>query len=249
MAFFFLSCFLTTSLIGYFFGLFVTSYWNNKSRPRYLLISQNIYISAFILLSCITSIYFDDSNDLLSLINYHCITFCIVASAYAYDINFLLKNKIHFLDPEIMHHIVGWIGLCYMICMEIGGGMTVRLLCDGFTTLTLQIMDKCEFGYQNKYLWMLKHLEIIFWIQFFLIRIEWYNYICIQSLLQCGHSDWNHIIFKLFVTSWWIFANIYHYIMFRDDFLPKPKVKQWFKSHLLFLTLASVFCITFWIYT
>ena len=231
-------CFITSSLIGYIVGRLVKSHYTKHNRPQYLKLSHNMYVSITILLSCIFAMFMDNNQDLLSLINYHCFTFCLVGSAYLYDLNFLLEMH----SSDIIHHIVGWIGLCFMIIMEIGGGFIVRLLIDGFTTLIAQIQDYQDDNYNNNKFKIIPSniLNKLYWSFFIIIRIEWYNFICFQAFLQCDNNKNNQLIFKYFIVIWCLFANYYHYQLFLTGFWFNVTIKHWFKKHYFFTGLCII---------
>merc|ERR1712228_31783 len=122
---------------------------------------------------------------------------------------------------------MGWLGLCVMTMMNIGGGMTCRLLFDGLTTLICQIQD--TFGID------LNHL---YWTLFIVIRIEWYNFVSFRALYQCNWHEYG-FYFQFFIIAWIIFANYYHYQLFRDGFMYNITVKRWFLDNY-FVTICVV---------
>lgn len=214
---FFMICFLFSSLTGSGIAL-LSKYWLEYKDQT---LSQNIFICMLVILSCMVSSFMDNA-DLLSMNMSHCVSFCFVGFMYCYDLMFVNILK----SADIPHHIIGWLGLFAMLFLDIGGGMTCRLLFDGLTSLIIQIQDKFCID-----------LNYFYWISFVVIRIEWYNFVLMRALYQSYKKE---IYFQYFIIVWIAFANYYHYNLFKQGFLYNVTIKRWFLRHRFLTTCAVI---------
>ena len=173
--------------------------WNDYTK---LILKIERLMSYIILLSCLLSFIYDDvvfnmsCNKLMNVTNMQILLFIFVLFDYSFD--FALA-KIDF--ENLIHHFFGWIGIVLFSgpSWNIGGGIITLLLFDIITTVVWNI------GLTAAYK--------LYWIIFFVVRIIWYNYVCITSY-KCIQE--NFVWFKYAVFVWQIFANIYHVNMIKD---------------------------------
>lgn len=203
--------------------------------------------SLVVLLLCVYSLLYEDiplsslsaerersaSSVLLLMTPLQTIILILVASVFTFEVGLHIrltcqpKHIQRFQEARtnvnkmIIHHVLGWIGIAYMIHIGYGGGLMVRLLLDVITDFFAEACGELNARLKNF------TGDKIYWIVFILVRMVWYPYVLSNAIYACYTLPLSASGATLYQTQflwfcmlcvWFIFSTIYHITWIKNDF-------------------------------
>jgi len=155
---------------------------------------------------CTLSIVYEE-YDLLALTGLQAMILTIVACVFAVELGETARRNCYDV-ADVYHHILGILGIVYLICNQTCGGMMIRLLLD----ITTHWMSALR-GPLNRRNLSLYLGEKIYWTYFVLVRFLWYPNILFQTVWVS--QDY---ALKAILSVWLIFSFGFHVVMFKSQF-------------------------------
>lgn len=222
-----IQCYFLFISVGIIHGLFDISNRNIYSGSKKRIGTSVIFIL------CLISIFIDNRDShsttshlpqLLNTTFTHKLIFNILAEMHSYNCTLAIHSIIY--QPYIyrscstfVHDCLTLVGMLLLLIIEMGGGMTIYLLLDSSTFLfweffIISVRKKLN---QNIYRTRMELLMGFYYIFYFVIRIEWYNFIILKTFLEIYSvyqmSDVLGIQLYIFMGAcvfWLVFAMVFH---------------------------------------
>jgi hypothetical protein len=167
-----------------------------------------------VIILCSASILFQtnssDPQYLLSFTPLHSFILFVVSFIYVVELGLFVAAP--HLKISLTHHILGTMGLCYLISREILGALMVRLLLDAATDLFFALENWLNVSCRQ---YLYRAGDKLTFFSFLSIRIIYYPCVLCSGIYQFWQylsrkNDEENFILFFMLLLWFLFSMIYH---------------------------------------